>query len=203
MATGNYEKLEGLKAKRFIERLNRTWCGSPFDAAHTVVHCRDLPFARGWFLAEAGDAVSMPEKRAVVLDNGRECVPVEYGPDFVARFAAANHVNLGVSNAPDYVRFWLEYTRAGADRFQLVESLDDINWREEITPQARKSLSRQVTPLTMTAHGGTGFVFKACLLFRDTLFDATLQVDMDGKVAITERTVIAESLTVIDPLTGF
>ena len=203
MPAGAYEKLEGVKARKLIERLNRVWQGSPFDTAQTVVHVRDLPFVQGWFLAEAGDAVSMPEKRAVALDNGRECVPMEYAADFVPRFAAANHVALNAETAADYVRFWLEYTRAGADRFILVETLDDIPWREDVTPQARKTLSRQITPLTLTGHDKKQFVFKACVLFRDTLFDTTLSVSAAGKVDIVQRTVIAESLTVTDPLTGF
>ncbi len=203
MATGAYEKLEGTKARKFIERLNKAWDGSPFDAERTVVHVRDLSFVNGWALGEAGDAIAMPEKKCVVLDNGRECLPIEYSADFVPAFAANNNVILNADTAADYLRFWLEYTRSGPERFLLVETLDDIPWREEATPQARKSLSQSVAPLALVDHTDAYFNFKACVLFRDTLLNCEFEVTPRGKVTITSRNIIAESLTVIDLLTGF
>lgn len=203
MAAGAYEKLEGTKARKFIDRLNRAWSGSPFDADRTVVHARDLPFAQGWVLAEAADAVSVPEKRCILLDNGRESVPMQFSSDFVQRFTAGQNIRIDRDNAADYLRFWFEYVRTGADRFTLVESLDDIAWREEPTPQARKTLARSVMPLTLVGAARMGFSFKATVLFRDTLMDVSLDVSEKGEVAITDRAVIAESLTVTDPLTGF
>ncbi|MCB1538315.1 MAG: hypothetical protein H6865_03120 [Rhodospirillales bacterium] len=203
MSSGAYEKLEGARARKFIERLNRAWIGGPFAAETTVVHARTLPFAEDWMLTEAGDATIMPEKRAVALDNGRECVPVEYNADFIPAFAAANAVCLTRDTAADYLRFWLEYMRAGPDRFLLVESLDDLPWREEPTPQARKSLAKSVTPLTLVDAGNGLFVFRAVLAFRDALIDATFSVTEKGGVEILKRTVIAEGLTLSDELTGF
>ncbi|MBU6235103.1 MAG: hypothetical protein KGQ41_04605 [Alphaproteobacteria bacterium] len=203
MTAGAYEKIEGQKAKKFIERLNEAWRGSPFDAARTVVHARPLSFVKGWMLAEASDAVTMPEKKCIALDNGQTCVPVEYSPDFITNFAANQNMYLSHATAPDYVRFWFEYVRSGPEKFQLVETLDDIPWREEPTPQARKSLAKMITPLTLTGPVGTGFAFKACVLFRDTLFDCTLEVTASGGVHFTNRTIMAESLTVTDSFTGF
>lgn len=203
MSGGAYEKIEGPKAKKLIERLNKAWNGSPFDEKRTVIHARPLPFAQGWILAEASDAMTLPEKKCVILDNGSDCYPVEYGPDFIPKFAANQNIRLSSSTVTDYLRFWFEYTRTGADRFLLVENIDDIPWREEPTPQARKALAKTVMPLTLTGTTPNGFALKATILFRDTLYDAMLEVKADGQVAITSRETIAESLTVIDTFTGF
>lgn len=203
MSAPAFEKLEGSKQKKFVDRLNKSWMGSPFDASRTVVHARPLSFANDWILAEAGDATTIPEKRAVVLDNGDECVPVQFNAEFIAAFAGKNGIVLDHDSAPDYMRFWFEYVRTGTDRFLLVEAIDDMPWREEPTPQARKSLAKSITPLTLVDQQGDVFVFKACVLFRDTLFDCTLETTLDGKVTITSRHTIAEALTVSDPMTGF
>lgn len=203
MSAHAFEKLEGAKARKLIERLNKSWRGSPFDAERTVVHARGLSFANDWILAEAGDATTIPEKRCAALDNGRECVPIEFNGDFIPDFAGKNGIVLNRDNAPDYVRFWFEYARAAADRFQLVEAIDDMSWREEATPQARKSLAKAITPLTLVDADAGGFTFKACVLFRDTLFETTLRAGVGGDVAVLSRHVIAESLTVSDTLTGF
>lgn len=189
--------------KKFIDRLNKAWKGSPFDAQRTVVHARPLSFANDWVLAEAGDASTIPEKRCVALDNGAECVPVQFDADFIAGFASKNGVLLDHDSAPDYMRFWFEYVRSGPDRFVLVEAVDDMPWREEPTPQARKSLAKTVMPLTLVDQQGDIFVFKACILFRDTLFDCTLETTLNGQVTFTARSAIAEGLTVSDGLTGF
>lgn len=203
MSSHAFEKLEGAKARNFIDRLNKSWMGSPFDAARTVIHARPLGFLDGWTLAEAGDATILPEKRCIVLDNGQDCVPIEFSADFIPGFVARHGVHLTRDSAADYLRFWFEYARAGADRFLLVEAIEDMPWREEPTPHARKSLGKAVTPLTVISAAADGFKFKACVLFRDTLFDCTLDVGVRGQVAITNRQTIAEGLTVADALTGF
>lgn len=203
MTAGAFEKLEGTKAKKLLDRLNKTWSGSPFDADRTVIHARSLSFANDWMLVEAGDATTIPEKKCVALDNGSESVPIEFNAEFIPGFAGKNGLILDRDTAPDYLRFWFEYARSGGDRFVLVEAVDDMPWREEPTPQARKSLAKAVTPLTLVHADGAGFTFKACILFRDTLFDCGMDVSAKGNVAITSRNVIAEGLTVSDPLTGF
>ncbi len=203
MAAGAYEKIEGTKAKKLLERLNKAWSGSPFEESRTVIHARGLSFAKGWILAEASDAMAMPEKKCVALDDGKTCLPIEYGPDFIPKFAANQNVYLSHDTAPEYVRFWFEYVRSGAERFMLVETLDDMPWREEPTPQARKSLSKSVMPLTLIGPSTSGFIFKACVLFRDTLMDCTLEVSASGAVSFVERNIIAETLTVTDAFTGF
>lgn len=202
MSQGAFEKLEGQKAKKFIDRLNKAWAGSPFDADRTAVHARSLPFADDWTLAEAGDATSIPEKRCIALDNGKECVPVRFDATFIPSFAAQNGFRIDEDTGDDYLRFWFEYARNPADRFVLIESVDDMPWREEPTPQARKSLAKSVMPIALLRTDNDGVVYSACVLFRDTLFDCQLKVKPSGEVEVVNRHMVAEGLTVSDPLTG-
>jgi len=201
--SGAYQKLEGTKAKKLIDRLTPGWPGSVFDSARTVIHVRDLPFLNGWQLVEASDATALPEKKCIALDNGVECVPVQFDAAFIIDFCRARGLRLDRHTADDYLRFWIEYVRMGAEQFALVENVDDLPWREEPTPQARKSLAKSITPLTLTDSSPSLFKYRACLLFRDALFDSALELTYDGKITVTSRDVIVEDLTVIDPFTGF
>lgn len=203
MSSGAYEKIEGQKARKLIERLNKQWQGSAFDPDRTVVHARSLSFIKGWMLTEASDAQSMPEKKCIALDNGDACVPIEYTPEFISRFASNQNMQLTGDTIGEYLRFWFEYTRSGPERFILVEMADDIPWREEPTPQATKSLAKMITPLALIETTPDGFILKACILFRDTLLNCTLEVSAKGEVKILNREIMAESLTVIDSFTGF
>jgi len=162
-----------------------------------------MSFLPGWSLAEVSDATAMPEKKCVCLDDGSECVPLQYDAGFIENFCRSRALRLDRHTTSDYVRFWLEYIRSGADRFLLVESVDDLPWREEPTPQARKSLAKAITPLTLVESTPAAFSFHACLLFRDALLDCGLEVTYDGKLSLVSREVVAEDLTVTDPFTGF
>jgi len=183
--------------------MNAAWTGSAFDPEKTVVFARPVPFLSGWQLVDVSDATALPEKKCVGLDNGDACVPLQYDAAFVQEFCRAQDLRLDRHTADDYIRFWLEYVRTGTDKFLLIETVDDLPWREEPTPQARKSLAKTIVPLTLTDSSPSLFHFQACLLFRDALMDCGLELTYDGKITITRREVIAEDLTVTDPFTGF
>lgn len=203
MSAGAFQKLEGAKAKKIVERLNVAWPGSKFDPDKAVVYTRGIPFLHGWQLVEVSDATSLPEKKCTAFDNGAECLPMQYDAAFVQDFCRNRDLRLDRHTAADYVRFWLEFVRTGTEKFLLVENVDDLPWREEPTPQARKSLAKAITPLTLTEASPSLFKFHACLLFRDALFDCGIEVTYDGKLSITSREPIVEDLTVTDPFTGF
>lgn len=203
MSANAFQKLELAEAKELLERLNKSWRGSAFDTQRTIVHAKSLSFMDKWVLAEAIDAANVPEKKCAFIDNGNECVPIEFNADFVPEMIKKNGIVLGRDSAPDYLRFWFEYARIGSDRLVLVEAIDDMPWREDPTPQARKSLAKSVTPMTLIDTQPTICTFKACILFRDTLFNCTIDVHANGQVRIKNREALAEGLTVSDPLTGF
>lgn len=202
-SAGAFQKLEGAKAKKILERVNIAWPASKFESDKTVVYTRNVPFLQGWQLLEVSDATALPEKKCVALDNGTESVPMQYDAAFIQDFCRARALRLDRHTADDYVRFWLEYVRSGPEKFILIENVDDLPWREEPTPQARKSLAKAITPLTLTDSTPAVFRFHACLLFRDALFDCGLEVTYDGKITLLGREPIIEDLTVIDPFTGF
>lgn len=201
--TNTYRKIEGTKAKAYLTRLNAGWGGSAFDSARTAVHIRDLNFLKGWCLIEASDATALPEKKCIALDNGVEAVPLEYNEDFISRFCTARDLRIDRHMAADYLRFWLEYTRLGGERFTLIESVDDLSWREEPGPQAQKYLSATITPLTLLETTPTHFIFKACLVFRDAIFECVFKVTYNGIITMQERSTLIEDLAITDTFSGF
>lgn len=198
-----YRKIEGATAKSYITRLNAGWAGSPFDNVRTALHARDLNFLKGWRLVEASDATSLPEKKCVALDNGKEAIPLEYNEHFIFNFCQARNMRIDQEAAADYLRFWLEYLRIGAERFRLVESFDEICWREDPSPQARKYLNGTITPLTLKESSAERFVYKGFVLFLDALFECSFEITNSGKIAILSRNTLVEDLDITDSFTGF
>lgn len=197
-----YQKTEGVHTKERINRINKAWHGSAFDPEKTMVFSRALSFLPAWTLVEASDYTSVPEKRAVGLDDGESVTIISYNQNFISDFMAAQKAVITTETVSDYTRFWLQYARLNQERMVLVDDADDIPWREDVTPQARKSLSRSITPLTYLSHEGHVFMLKGCLFFKDSLFECMIEVTSKGRVTLPHQTLIAESLMVFDPLTG-
>lgn len=203
MSQNGYEKIEGPRAEKLLDRLNPVWAGSPFETGKAVIHARGLPFAKGWVLAEVEDNLAMPGKKCVALDNGRDCIPVEYNAQFIPAFIKNHALSLTEKTAKSYLHFWFEYARSGVERFILIENLDDVPWREEITPQIQRSLSKRVTPVTLVETTPKGFTFEATILFRDTLMIVAATVTPDGDVKLDKKETVVQNLTVTDALVGF
>jgi len=197
----SYRKLDSKKAAKVLSRLTDLLDMPPFSPDTTVVFSRPLSFLPHWSLVEAADGTSLPERRIVALDDGKRAVVVDYGAALPAEIASTFQVNH--DTVCDYVRFYLTYARSGADRFILVENIDDMPWRDDMGPSARKSLGKQVIPLTLVTYDGQDCTLKASLLFRNTLFEATIKVTEKGKVTVKRDSKIAEDLSVFDVATGF
>lgn len=201
--THSYRKITGSKAKTFISRINAGWGGSPFDDTRTALHARDLSFLQGWCLVEASDATSLPEKKCIALDDGTEAVAIDYNENFIHDFCKARNLRIDRHMASDYLKFWLEYTRIGPERFILVESIDELPWREDPSPVARKYLSATISPLSLQEATPSHFVYKGYILFRDSLFECKFEIGYTGVIRIAERNLLAEELAIIDTFTGF
>lgn len=197
-----YRKIEGAKAKAYLTRINAGFTATDFDISRSAVHARELSFLNGWSLVEISDATALPEKKCIALDNGLEAVPLEYNENFIVEFCKARGLRIDRHMAADYLKFWLEYLRIGPERFSLIESIDEIPWNEEPTPTARKFLSQRILPVNLLETTPTNFMFKACVLFRDALFDCIFDITYNGNITIKDRKILVEDLNVTDTFTG-
>jgi len=201
MKHDSYVKTEGALARDLLVRINKAWHGSPFDKDRTVVYMRPLSFLPAWMLVEASDFTSVPEKKMIGLDNGQQTLPISYNAQFVEALMLAEKAQLSHETVTDYVRFWVQYTRLSQEQLIQVDEVDDIPWREDITPQARKGLARHITPLTYLGQNAGQFILKGCAYFRDSLFELSYGVEPSGKVHIHQQTLLAESITGYDKAT--
>ncbi len=197
----SYRKLDPKKAAKQLARLEDMLDIAPFSPEKTVVFSRPLSFLPGWMLVEIVDSTALPERKVIVLDDGRRAMVMEYGVplnDEINGLLSINH-----DTVADFVRFYLTYARSGSDRLMLVENIDDFPWREDMGPAARKTFGRQVIPLTLLPSVDKDYVMKAAVLFRDSLFEVTITVTKQGKITISRDAKVAEDLGVFDLATGF
>ncbi len=176
---------------------------APFDPGRSVVLARDLSFYPGHALCDITDHGATPPRRVFAVTGPSAPVLIDWtnGPIYALNQTAP--LRLDDSTAADYVRFFFTYVRGRHGRFIVTESTDDIAWKEEPPPAARRAVGKILHPLRVVEKlPGGGYVFKACLMFRDSLFRSDVRVEPGGLVEMTNEELAIEDMPVLDDLFG-
>lgn len=197
-----YVKVDKDETKKYVETLKPHLEGS-FDASSTIIMARPLPFYKDSTFLDIADHKTMPPaRRFVIMVKGKPTV-IDFTNKPIYELNAAQPIRLSEDTVIDYVRFFFSYVRGRHGRFLIIESIDDIAWREEPAPSGRKAIAKMITPITIEPDAGTGsYHLTAHLLFKDSLFHAHLYVTSQGEVKITEETLLIEDIPVIDDTLG-
>lgn len=107
-------------------------------------------------------------------------------------------INITVDNIFTYVKFFFEYVRGAQGKFQILDTIDDIDWHEEPAPAGKKALSKMITPLMITEENNENYVLKAAIIFKDSLFESDVVVGKNGLITLSNQKILVEDLPVID-----
>jgi len=163
------------------------------DAGISAVRARPLACYPAWTLCEArvsGDGTPgalpfLSGDRGVVLLSG-ENDPV---------FALNRAIGLQLTGEAAFLDYWLLFCSAvrGEDgRFQVIESPDQIAWRDAIDPARAAEVRARVDPPRMRSCDAEAAEFTGCVVYGGTLFAARFKVHADGRVEMLSDEAIAE-----------
>lgn len=196
-------KLDPAQAARMIEVVN-SYLDHPFEISGAGVMVHDLSFYKGYFLTEItrGD-VHPPLVRSAVCNDKGEVDILNGTNDTIYKLNAKAPLILNDETAKDYIKFFFHYVRGKHGRFLIVDSVDDIDWREEPAPAGRKALARMIEPLAKksTLENGDA-VYTASMIFKDSLFQAEVHVRPDGHLSLNKEELLVEGIPVADDLFG-
>lgn len=201
MFEDSFVQIEHGEAAKILDSLNPKLDGGAFDPAMVRILQHDLPFYKDHSLVEVTDHDSNPPRVVtIVLKKSDSTIHILNGTNEPI-YALNDEVPifLDEESAKLYARFFFHYVRGRHGSFQIVENTDEMNWREEPAPNARKALGKMISPLTLVDDlGGEGFTFRASIIFKDSLFEASLNVSRDGLVNISDQELIVEDIPVAD-----
>ena len=201
-----YIKLDRLEVEELLERTRKSFEGATFNPDNTVVMSRDLPFYPGYKFYDLADHTNMPPARRFFLakDGDPEVVLLDFTNMPIYTLNGKVPVQLNRDTVKDYVRFFFTFVRGRHGRFIIVETVDDISWREEPPPAARKSISKLIQPIAFHAadKGDGAFYTQAQMMFRDSLFQADVMVKPDGLVQLSNEVLLIEDMPVLDDTFG-
>lgn len=202
-----FTKLELDQIASYLDRINTHLDGSAFDPVETTILEIDVPFYPGYKFLDVADYSTMPGKRRFILyrpqgEHDEDVVVLDWTNEPIYTLNHKLPIALDENNVPYYVRFFFTYIRGKHGRFIVTESVDDINWKEDPPPQARKAISKMLLPLTILEVKDGKYYLKSTMMFRDSLFKADIEVQPNGLVTLSNEELLVEDMPVQDDTFG-
>lgn len=197
-----FTKLELAEVATILDTLNPAFEGTTFDPVETTVLAQDVSFYPGYRLLDIADHVSTPALRRFVLYSDKDYLVLSFTNEPIYALNQKLPIKLTEENVADYVRFFFTYVRGRHGRFIITEGVDDISWKEDPPPNARKAIGKMLSPVTVDEVGQGGFQLTACMVFKDSLFKSKVSVDEKGFVSLSDEELLVEDMPVLDDMFG-
>lgn len=193
-----FVKLDRLESENLLQDVNPVVEGAPFSSATVTVLAQVLPFYPGYRFLEVADYEVHPPRRRFLIHKPGQAVPMTGSNDPIYNLNEIAPLMLSPQTVADYARFFFSHVRGRHGRFLITETVDDIQWREEPPPAARKAVGKLLAPLTVTGRADDGsYRLSACMLFKDSLFKATVTVTEGGVVSLSDEELLIEDMPVV------
>lgn len=198
-----FKKLEGDEAAALLARINPAFDLSDFTPGTAAVLTHGLSFYPGYQFVEITDHSHSPAKTACAIYKDNTVVPLTWNNEPLYALNDSAPIVLNDKTVIDYAKFFFSYVRGRHGRFLIAENVDDIDWRDDPPPAARKAIAGMLVPLDITKKGEDGsYILKATMIFRDSLFAATITISPNGHVALSDEELLVEDMPVMDDTLG-
>lgn len=198
-----FVRLDPPQVAQLLKDVNPLFAGAPFPEQGTVVLARDLSFWPGCALCDVTDHGANPPRRIFSVWKPGAAVILNWTNEPIYALNRIVPISLDEKTLPDYIRFFLQNVRGRHGRFLIAETVDDIGWKEEPPPAARRAVGRLLHPLRAKGKAPTGeSLYEACVMFRDSLFRTDISVSPEGSVTLSNEQMLIEDMPVLDDAAG-
>lgn len=198
-----YLKVENEDKVQILDHVRTMIDGESFTPENTEILAKDLPFYPGYQFLDICQKDSIPVMHRYIV----------YGPEHIEVLNWTNEpiytlndkvpINLSPENVKTYVRFFFAMVKGKEGLFRITQSTEDIEWREDPPPSARKAIGNMIEPLQMTGATPDGsFTLSMCMMFKDSLFKSDVIVQKNGLVELRNERLLVESMPVLDHVVG-
>lgn len=201
-----FTKLDTLEAQTLLAALSPLIEGSLYAAEKATVLAAPVSFYPGYRFIEISDHTTMPARKTALLykeGGAGEATLLDWTNAPIYALNDKVPLSLDENTVKDYVRFFFLYVRGRHGRFVIVESIDEIAWKEEPPANARKAVGALIAPLHLYGIDNDGtYRLSARLLFKDSLFKADIVVGHDGHINLEGEELVIEDIPVVDDVLG-
>lgn len=201
--TDQFVKLDLLECETVLEEINPALKGSHFHPATVTILAQNPVFYPGYRFFDIADYETTPHIRKFVLYKPGHVVVLNWTNTPLYALNETAPLYLDDRTVLEYVRFFFTYIRGRHGRFIITDSVEDVMWRDEPPPAARKAIGQMLEPLHIaerTVEGGYRLV--ARMMFKDSLFKTIVNVKADGMINLSDEELLIEEMPVLDDTFG-
>lgn len=198
-----FQKLEKKDIETLLERINPLLEGCTFEPSQTTIMAQKISFYPGYRYFDIADYSSVPPAQRFVIDDGSETIILDWTNAPLYALNEKLPIVLNEDTVTNYVRFFFDHVRGTNGRFLIAENIDDIRWRDDPPPAARKSIGQMIVPLSFKDTDRKGnFVVSMTVVFKDSLVKCDAIVTPNGEIDLANEEVLVEDMPVLDDSTG-
>lgn len=198
-----YTKLELAEVATILDQLNPEFDGAEFDPVETTIMAVDMSFYPGYRFLEIENQSVSPAMQRFVIYSPEKFTVLDFSNEPIYALNRESPITLNDDNVIEYVRFFFSYVRGRHGRFLISESVDDIQWKEQPPPAARKAIGKMLKILTVKEKTPEGtYQMNATMVFKDSLFKSDVHVSTDGSVSLVNEELLIEDMPVLDDTFG-
>ena len=194
-----FTKLKSKEVSEILEIYNPLFDGSVFESADTTIMEQSIPFYPGLRYLDIADYSCVPPMRRFVVDGPDTNIVLDWSNTAIYQLNKDVPIHLDSETVCDYIRFFFNHVRGKNGRFLITESVDDIRWKDDPPPAARKTIGEMLLPLIVAdAKDDGGYFTTITVMFKNSLFQADIDVSPEGLINLDNEKLLVEDMPVLD-----
>ncbi len=198
-----FVKLSSMEVKALLDVLNPDFDGVVFSPSETLVVAQNLSFYPGCRLLDITEYAGVPVKRRFVISSPHKNTVLNFSNEVIYEMNRSIPLLLQEETVLEYVKFFFSYVRGQYGRFLIVETVDDMNWKDNPPPSARKSIGKMLCPVCLEKKDYKGsFYLKTTMVFKDSLFKTGIKIEPSGYISLFGEELLIEDMPLLDDVFG-
>jgi hypothetical protein len=193
----SYTELSDSKVANLLKQMDKLDPQHGFHSKHSKMIERPFGFAPGWSELIVEDYSSIPFKSKSYLKNNKGLRPIIYSQDpykdngFDDLPLFLNH-----DTVAEYIDFYVKCLVIQIGKLKPVRHFDDIEWQDDLPPQARQSIEKDLLSYPNIVGDDDSLTVKMPCVYKQSILIVTFLVHSDGTVDILDRRSLIEDLPI-------
>ncbi|MCB1539027.1 MAG: hypothetical protein H6865_07575 [Rhodospirillales bacterium] len=187
----NWQKLDRTETAKIIQRVGQTPDGALFSSTTSEATVAELPFYRGIMLLRLTNYATLPSFSLDFLSDGTSFYLLDGSPGPIQKVAARGALNLTERNVADYVDFFFRHVTTEEGDIYLIRDPDTLPFLDSLSLDQQIQIKRRHSEVTSAYNRDDDtFSVQADLYFAGTLLKATLTVQADGGIEVSNHAML-------------
>lgn len=192
-------KLDVSETTALIKEINIEHDGTPLDPERTIIMSQTLSFYPRCRFLDIVDERIHPTIHKYAFHNTDDLIFLNWTNAPIYKLNETLPISLNKNNVVDYVRFFFACVRGRKGHFEVIETVDDIRWKEDPPIAARKAMGKLIEPVHLVSENEDGsYSLKACMVFKDSIFSADVHVSRKGHVDLSNEALLIEDVPILE-----